>query len=112
MNVKEKGQPGIYTKVYGFVYEDAETITRKKSDGTDFNVVQFTVGYETGSVDSKKVPIVKFMRCESSQDKIVSLGGLPKKGDRLEVGGPLRVDYNKENEKTFVTLRVNEMNKD
>lgn len=107
MNVKEKGQPGIYTKVYGYVPKDAEFKSIKTEKGT-IDLVVFDLVYDTGSVNREtKAPITKGIRCEVSASKLN--GELPKKGSRLEVGGPLRIDYDKEKEKTYVSLKVSEL---
>jgi hypothetical protein len=107
MNVKEKGQPGIYTKVYGYVPKDAEIKSFNTEKGK-IDYVVFDLVYDTGSVDrDTKAPISKGIRCEVSASKLN--GELPKKGSKLEVAGPLRIDYNKEKKQTYISLKVAEL---
>lgn len=109
MNVKEKGAPGIYTKVYGYVPKDAETKTIITERGS-IDLVVFDLVYETGSVNREtKAPVTKGIRCEVSSTKLN--GELPKKGARLEVGGPLRIDYDPDKEKTYISLKVSELHR-
>jgi hypothetical protein len=110
MNVKEKGQPGIYTKVYGYVPKDAELKTIKTERGT-IDLVVFDLVYDTGSVNREtKAPISKGIRCEVSASKLN--GEIPKRGSKLEVAGPLRIDYDKEKDKTYISLKVSELSSD
>jgi hypothetical protein len=107
MNVKEKGQSGIYTKVYGYIPKDAELKSYKTEKGSIDKVI-FDVVYETGSIDkSTNKPQTKGIRCEVAPIKLA--GSLPVAGTKIEVGGPLRVDYDKEKEKTYVSVRVAEL---
>ena len=107
MNVKEKGQSGIYTKVYGYIPKDAELKSYKTEKGSIYKVI-FDVVYETGSIDkSTNKPQTKGIRCEVAPIKLG--GSLPVAGTKIEVGGPLRVDYDKEKEKTYVSVRVAEL---
>jgi hypothetical protein len=107
MNVKEKGQSGIYTKVYGYIPKDAELKSYKTEKGSIDKVI-FDVVYETGSIDkSTNKPLTKGIRCEVAPNKLG--GSLPAAGTKIEVGGPLRVDYDKEKEKTYVSVRVAEL---
>jgi len=107
MNVKEKGQSGIYTKVYGYIPKDAELKSYKTEKGSIDKVI-FDVVYETGSIDkSTNKPQTKGIRCEVAPNKLS--GNLPAAGTKIEVGGPLRVDYDKEKEKTYVSVRVAEL---
>jgi hypothetical protein len=110
MNVKEKGQSGIYTKVYGYVPKDAEHKSIKTEKGT-IDLVVFDLVYDTGSVNKEtKAPITKGIRCEVSASKLN--GVVPKAGTKMEAGGPLRIDYDKAKEKTYVSLKVAEINID
>jgi hypothetical protein len=107
MNVKEKGQSGIFTYVYGYIPKDAELKSYKTEKGSIDKVI-FDVVYETGSIDkSTNKPQTKGIRCEVSPNKLG--GSLPVAGTKIEVGGPLRVDYDKEKEKTYVSVRVAEL---
>ena len=107
MNVKEKGQSGIYTKVYGYIPKDAELKSYKTEKGSIDKVI-FDVVYETGSIDkSTNKPQTTGIRCEVAPIKLG--GSLPVAGTKIEVGGPLRVDYDKEKEKTYVSVRVAEL---
>jgi hypothetical protein len=107
MNVKEKGQSGIYTKVYGYIPKDAELKSYKTEKGSIDKVI-FDVVYETGSIDkSTNKPQTKGIRCEVAPIKLG--GSLPVAGTKIEVGGPLRVDYDKEGKKTYVSVRVAEL---
>lgn len=107
MNVKEKGQSGIYTKVYGYIPKDAELKSYKTEKGSIDKVI-FDVVYETGSIDkSTNKPQTKGIRCEVAPIKLAGI--LPVAGTKIEVGGPLRVDYDKEKEKTYVSVRVAEL---
>ena len=61
-----------------------------------------------GSIDkSTNKPQTKGIRCEVAPIKLG--GSLPVAGTKIEVGGPLRVDYDKEKEKTYVSVRVAEL---
>jgi len=107
MNVKEKGQSGIFTYVYGYIPKDAELKSYKTEKGSIDKVI-FDVVYETGSIDkSTNKPQTKGIRCEVAPNKLS--GSLPAAGTKIEVGGPLRVDYDKEKEKTYVSVRVAEL---
>jgi len=102
MNVKEKGKSGIYTKVYGYIPKEPEL---KKVGTTDY--FQFDLVYETGSVDtSTNKPKTAGMRCQVAAEKCVKNNITLKKGSRLEVGGPLKVDYVEAKKKTYVSVRV------
>jgi len=106
MNVKQKGQPGIYTKVYGYVPKDPETRSIRTEKG-NVDLIVFDLVYDTGSVNREtKAPITKGIRCEVSAEKLK--GEIPKKGSKLEVGGNLRIDYDKDKEKTYISLKVAE----
>ena len=64
MNVKEKGQSGIYTKVYGYIPKDVETKKIETIKGT-IDLLVFDLVYDTGSVVKEtKAPITKGIRCE------------------------------------------------
>ena len=103
MNVKEKGQSGIYTKVYGYIPKDAELKSYKTEKGSIDKVI-FDVVYETGSIDkSTNKPQTKGIRCEVAPIKLG--GSLPVAGTKIEVGGPLRVDYDKEKDISFVEVK-------
>ena len=107
MNVKQKGQSGIYTKVYGYVPKDAE-IKKIPTEKGSVDLIVFDLVYDTGSVNREtKAPITKGIRCEVAPNKLS--GSLPAAGTKIEVGGPLRVDYDKEKEKTYVSVRVAEL---
>lgn len=123
MNVKEKGKSGIYTKVYGYIPKVPEV---KKVGKTDY--WQFDLVYDTGSVDLKtNKPITGGIRCQVSAEKCAQNNITLKVGSRLEVGGPLKVDYVKKGQwvvegqedkglqelgKTYVSLRVAEISED
>ena len=107
MNVKEKGQSGIYTSVYGYIPKDAELKSYKTEKGSIDKVI-FDVVYETGSIDrTTNKPQTKGIRCEVTPSKLG--GSLPSAGTKIEVSGPLRVDYDKEEKKTYVSVRVAEL---
>ena len=111
MNVKEKGQSGIYTKVYGYIPKDVETKQFTTEKGT-VDLLVFDLVYDTGSISREtKAPITKGMRCEVAKSKL-GAGEVLRKGSRLEVGGPLRVDYDKLKDKTYVSVRVAEIKLD
>jgi hypothetical protein len=108
MNVKEKGQSGIYTKVYGYIPKDVERKQFTTEKGT-VDLLVFDLVYDTGSISKEtKAPITKGMRCEVAASKL-GAGEILRKGSKLEVGGPLRVDYDKLKDKTYVSVRVAEL---
>jgi hypothetical protein len=110
MNVKQKGQSGIYTKVYGYVPKDAE-IKKIPTEKGSVDLIVFDLVYDTGSVNREtKAPITKGIRCEVAASKVS--GEIIKKGSKLEVGGPLRIDYDKEKERTYISLKVAEITAD
>jgi hypothetical protein len=51
------------------------------------------------------------MRCEVAKSKL-GAGEVLRKGSKVEVGGPLRVDYDKVEKKTYVSVRVAEIKLD
>lgn len=110
MDVKSKGVPGIYTKVYGYVPEDAQTKTIVTEKG-NLDLMVFDLVYETGSLNKEtKRPVKKGIRCEVLKSKLNGESIIA--GTKLEVGGPLRIDYNKEKEKTYVSLKVLDFHKE
>ena len=46
MNVKEKGQSGIYTKVYGYIPKDVETKQFTTEKGTVEGLIRFDENFK------------------------------------------------------------------